>query len=77
MEAQRGPDSVHCSILPNHIKSCDEWISDLKQSVEQVKKNGSNPKNGTSAIYGMLSMVPSDGIVDNFLVDLFDEIYKT
>jgi len=37
MEVQRNPDSVHCTILPGHIKSSDCWLADLREAVEQVK----------------------------------------
>ena len=40
------------------------------------QKNGCDVNKGQSAVYGMLKFVPNDGIVDNFLIDLFDEIYK-
>ena len=39
--------------------------------------HGADRNQGNAAIYGMLSVVPSDGIIDNFLIDLFDEIYKS
>ena len=42
-----------------------------------LQAHGSDGKQGNAAIYGMLSMVPKDEIVDKFLVDLFDEIYKS
>ncbi|XP_076803824.1 uncharacterized protein LOC143447526 isoform X1 [Clavelina lepadiformis] len=77
LEVQRNPDSVHCTILPGHIKSASQWLTDLKEAVDYIRAHGTDTKQGNSAIYGMLSVVPSDGIIDNFLVDLFDEIYKT
>nr|CAB3266029.1 sphingosine-1-phosphate lyase-like [Phallusia mammillata] len=37
MEVQRNPDSVHCTILPGHVKSADNWLVDLKDAVDFVK----------------------------------------
>jgi len=76
IEVQRNPDSIHCSILPSHIHSVDQWIIDLKESMSHISKFGTNAKKGQAAVYGMLKMAPNDEIVNDFLVDLFDEIYK-
>ena len=37
LEVQRNPNSIHCSILPSHLKSADQWIEDLKEAVNHVK----------------------------------------
>lgn len=76
MEIQRNPDSIHCSVLPTHINSVDELLKDLRDAVDFIYEHGVDVKKGQSAVYGMLKMAPNDGMVNNFLVDLFDEIYK-
>ena len=40
------------------------------------QKNGCDSNKGQSAVYGMLKLAPNDGMVDNFLIELCDEIYK-
>jgi len=76
IEVQRNPDCIHCTILPTHINSCDAYLKDLTECADYIMKNGCDVNKGQSAVYGMLKFVPNDGIVDNFLIDLFDEIYK-
>ena len=45
-------------------------------NLNYFQKFGTNAKKGQAAVYGMLKMAPNDEIVNDFLVDLFDEIYK-
>ncbi len=40
------------------------------------QEHGCDTSKGQSAVYGMLKLAPNDGLVNGFLVDLFDEIYK-
>ncbi|XP_077970387.1 uncharacterized protein LOC144425060 [Styela clava] len=76
-EVQTNPDSIHCTVLPSHIKSYDQWLVDLAEVVKDLKSHPADNKEGVAAMYGMLSVVPDNAIIDEFLVDLFSDIYKS
>lgn len=76
-EVQMYPDSIHCTVVPSHVRSCDKWLSDLKDAVANLKANPVKQKSGVSAMYGMLGLVPENAIIDDFLIDLFSDIYRS
>lgn len=76
-EVQMNPDSIHCTVLPAHVQSSDKWLSDLEEVVQYLKANPITEKKGVAAMYGMLSVVPDNAIIDDFLINLFSDIYKS
>lgn len=42
-----------------------------------TKADASLSKKGTAGVYGMVGMVPDKSVVTDFLVEFFNEIYKT
>eukprot|EP00118_Oscarella_pearsei_P026722 m.310347 g.310347 ORF g.310347 m.310347 type:complete len:537 (+) comp51007_c0_seq1:154-1764(+) len=73
IERQQFPTSVHCSILPSHLKLVDKLLSDLKNSTEEVKGKKARP--GTAAIYGMVGNIPDKAIVDRFIKQFLSDVY--
>ena len=75
MERQQKPDCLHCSIMPHHKASADQFIADMKASVKEVRANPGLAKEGTAGMYGMVAQIPDDGLVSDFLTGLFDKMY--
>ncbi|KAL4218090.1 hypothetical protein ACF0H5_022826 [Mactra antiquata] len=76
MERNQLPDSLHCSILPHHAHIADKFLTDLEDSVKHCKDNKALAKKGTAGVYGMMANIPDKGIVTDFLVEFFSEVYK-
>lgn len=77
MECQRLPDSIHCSVFPKHSHTKEQFIKDLKESVEEIKKNPSKHKSkGTTGMYGMASTIDSPDILDPFLIAFMGKLYQ-
>merc|ERR1712004_206831 len=77
-ERQQYPDSIHCTITPLHLSQThmtDEFIQAILKAVERVKGNNT-PTNGSAAMYGMVSKIPDKSIIDDFIKEFFNEMYK-
>lgn len=77
MERQQLPDCIHMSMLPQHKRVIKELISDLEKSVKEVIANPALGKEGSTGMYGMVAAIPDRGIVDDFIVKFFGQIYTT
>lgn len=75
MERQTQPDSLHFSVMPHHDRSADTLIKDMGECVEEVRRNPDLAGSGSAALYGMVTSIPDDELVGDFLVKLFDKIY--
>jgi hypothetical protein len=51
-------------------------LSSPPQSVEAVKKAPQASKDGAAAMYGMVAKIPDKSLVDDFLVNFMNEVYK-
>ena len=60
--------------MPKHADVVDNIVSDLRESVEQVTKEGP-AKDGTAAMYSQMAMIPDKTIIDDFIVGFFGKLY--
>jgi sphinganine-1-phosphate aldolase len=76
MERQTtNPPSVHCSVLPHHIGKAAELVSDLADCMRAYRADPSAVPAGMAGVYGMVAAVPDKGIIDEFLIGFFNEIF--
>ncbi len=69
------PEALHAMVTPLHGQIIDQFISDLKQSVERVLNNPSLAKKGNAALYGMIAQVPLRGMVKKEVLKMMEQIY--
>ena len=77
MERQQLPDSLHMSVLPQHVGKTEGLIADLKASVAELRADPSLAGKGSTGVYGMVAMVPDRGLIDDFIVGFFGKVYST
>jgi sphinganine-1-phosphate aldolase len=77
MERQQLPDSLHMSIMPQHVGRTHILVKDLNESVTEVRNDPSLASKGSTGVYGMVAMVPDKGIIDDFIVGFFGKLYTT
>ena len=79
MERQANPDCLHCSIMPAHANRnrADQFVADAREGAKLVRENKSLSKEGSAAMYGMIATIPDNAIINDFLIGLFNELYKT
>jgi len=74
MERQQLPDSIHFSILPQHIGQEAKLLGDLAEATKAAW--GKTAKAGeAAAMYGMIAKIPDQTILDNFVTEYFSKVY--
>jgi len=69
------PAALHAMVTPLHKRIIDEFIADLKQSVEKVRNDPSLAAKGNAALYGMIARVPLRGLVKKEVLKMMEKIY--
>jgi len=77
MDRQQRPNSLHLMITPIHSGTVDQFLSDLRESVDYMRANPSTAKEGTAPMYGMMASVPDRGMVRNFVLQFMEGLYET
>ena len=76
IEKQSNPESIHMTMMPNHIGKTDSIIEAMKESVAELKSNPNKYDMGSKAVYGMMAKIPDEAIVEDFIVHYMDKVYK-
>lgn len=69
------PEALHAMVTPLHERIIDEFLADLKQSVQRVLSDPSLASKGNAALYGMITKVPLRGIVKKEVLKMMEQIY--
>mmetsp|Transcript_73031 Transcript_73031/g.110170 ORF Transcript_73031/g.110170 Transcript_73031/m.110170 type:complete len:137 (-) Transcript_73031:32-442(-) len=78
IERARVPDAIHCTLMPSHFNTKEEFIRDLKESVIVVKGDPQKYKNASNvAAYGMISSIPDETLVEDYMNSFLSSIYST
>jgi sphinganine-1-phosphate aldolase len=77
LNSLQNPSCVHLCLTNMHVDKAEQFIADLKASVEQVRSNPSAFRDGSAAMYGMAASIPDKSIVDNLARAFVDTLYKT
>jgi sphinganine-1-phosphate aldolase len=75
MERQQLPDTLHLSVLPQHARTADQFVIDLKNAVAYVRAHPETANQGTTGVYGMVAKVPDKGIITEFISKFFGSLY--
>ena len=58
-----------------HAKVVKSYISDLKESMEHVRRNPDLAEKGGAAMYGMISQIPMRGMVKKNVLKMMMDMY--
>jgi sphinganine-1-phosphate aldolase len=73
LNALQSPPSLHLCVTMNTIPYVDKFINDLRDSVDEVRKEGPGAKkSGSAAMYGMAGSFPA-GPVNELLRIFIDQ----
>jgi glutamate/tyrosine decarboxylase-like PLP-dependent enzyme len=75
LDRQPAPDSLHVMITLTHDRVVDQFLSDLKESVEYVRANPSAASEGSAPMYGMMATAPDRGMVKDFVLEALDGLF--
>lgn len=72
LNALQRPNSIHICVTLQHVNVTEEFLNDLRDSVQTVKANPGPTKGGLAPIYGAAGKMPDRGMVQDLLVDYMD-----
>ncbi len=75
IDRQQSPNCLHVMVTLAHEHISDQFVSDLKSSVEYLKENPTAAKQGSAPMYGMMATIPDRGMVKEFALEFLDSLY--
>jgi len=70
------PAGLHAMVTAQHLKVVDDYIADLRASVDAVRADPELAGQGRAATYGMLAHVPLRGMVKKKVLEMYAEQYR-
>lgn len=69
------PPAIHLTVMPIHCGKEDEFLNDLRQSVETALANPEMAKSGNAAMYGMMAKIPMKGLVKKSVESIMESMW--
>ncbi|MBW2062238.1 MAG: aspartate aminotransferase family protein [Deltaproteobacteria bacterium] len=66
------PACLHMIVSAAHAGVVEPFLSDMRESVAEVKANPQSSQEGSAAMYGMLASIPERSTVDEYVVNALD-----
>jgi len=76
MDRQIKPASLHLMVTPVHAGLEGRFLEDLAAAVEEVRANPEASQAGQAAMYGMMTTLPDQGMVDEIVLQMLDSLYQ-
>lgn len=70
------PEGLHAMVTAQHLQVVDQYLEDLRASVDTVRANPDLAQQGGAATYGMLAQVPLRGMVKKKVLEMYSEQYR-
>ncbi|KAL8520205.1 hypothetical protein ACS0TY_010935 [Phlomoides rotata] len=72
LNALQRPNSIHICVTLQHVNVTEDFLKDLRDSVQTVKANPGPINGGLAPIYGAAGKMPDRAMVQDLLVDFMD-----
>ncbi|KAA8528950.1 hypothetical protein F0562_033562 [Nyssa sinensis] len=72
LNALQRPDSIHICVTLQHVPVVEDFLKDLRDSVQTVKENPGPVSGGLAPIYGAAGKMPDRVMVQDLLLDFMD-----
>jgi glutamate/tyrosine decarboxylase-like PLP-dependent enzyme len=76
MDRQIKPASLHLMITPVHAGLEGRFLEDLANAVDEVRAHPEASQGGQAALYGMMTTLPDQGLVDEIVLQMLDSLYQ-
>ena len=76
MDRQINPASLHLMITPVHAGLEDRFLEDLAAAVDEVRADPEASHGGQAALYGMMTTLPDQGMIDEIVLQMLDNLYQ-
>jgi len=70
------PDGLHAMITAQHLDVMDDYLRDLRSSVDAALADPTLADKGGAATYGMMAHIPLRGMVRGRVLDMFANLYR-
>ncbi|MFX0032126.1 MAG: pyridoxal phosphate-dependent decarboxylase family protein [Candidatus Hodarchaeota archaeon] len=70
------PSALHMMVNPHHADVIDDFLNDLRDAIEAVRKHPEKISDGEAAMYGMIASLPDRAKVKNFIINFLKTQYK-
>lgn len=75
LDRQQSPNALHLMVTLAHENVVDDFLADLADAVEYVRRNPSAESEGSAPMYGMVATAPDRGMIKNFVLEAMDGIF--
>lgn len=75
IDRQQFPPSLHCTVTAHHLPVIPEFLDDLTNAVEHVRKHPELASEGQAAMYGMVAKIPIRGAVKMSVLKIMEGMY--
>lgn len=75
LDRQQLPNSIHLTVMRHNIPVVNQYIVDLKASIDFAQKNPAAVAKGNAALYGLMARIPFRGMVETNVRHIFEELY--
>lgn len=75
IDRQQFPPSLHFTVTAHHKETIPEFLADLQQATEHVKKHPELASEGQAAMYGMVAKIPLRGAVKMSVLKIMEGMY--
>jgi sphinganine-1-phosphate aldolase len=69
------PDGLHAMVTPAHEAVADQYLMDLKESLEFLKSHPDQASRGNAAMYGMIAHIPFRGLIKKEIGKMMEKMY--
>jgi hypothetical protein len=77
VDRQQRPASIHLTVTANHAPIVDEYLRDLRESLEELRANPSLAKSGSAPMYGMAAKMPVRFLVARNVRKMIADLYAS
>jgi len=75
VDRQQRPPSIHCTVNAANLPVVDDYLADLRASVDHVVAHPELAGEGEAAMYGMLAKIPVRGVVGRRVLEVMEQMY--
>jgi glutamate/tyrosine decarboxylase-like PLP-dependent enzyme len=75
VDRQQHPASVHLTVNAANLPVVDQYLADLRASVDEALANPASATSGEAATYGTMARLPARGLVKSAVVDAIARSY--
>jgi len=76
LNSLQNPPAVHIACTLLTVSHDEQFLQDLKESINEIKSDPNKKSSQTAAIYGMAASIPDKSIVNEVACGFLDALYS-